>query len=458
MKIVLNIYFLLIFGTSLAQDQNRIIELLRKEEVAQNIRLNNPNQRIFKLPNEVENRTETQEIIKQKEKFYVTLNGTSKVFINTQNDSLVRLDETRYDGFNFGSINISYNDTIFSIGGYGFWTMNGGVRYFDVENKEWDIIKTNRLVNVASGINCIYFFDEKDGKLYIIYEPGYSEYIQHDNENSKLLLDIFDFKLKNWIKDPFIINNAIAEKFKDLESLLKTENGIIINSIKKGGALYLDFRNNITYEVNPGKITEYVQLRGRHLNNIIYTSENSIKLYDLSIDSLFSVSIDINEMKKTKIKVYDKKALEYNIQFISFLILLIFCIILMILVYIQKNEIKKINKSLQNQRENKNEILDFISKLEELEKIVLKLVYQNNLKNINTSTNQLNKILGTEKKDLKIQNNIRSEIILSINKKFRVFTSINEDLIERERSDIDKRHMEYSIHKSLINKLSLKFF
>ena len=71
------------------------------------------------------------------------------------------------------------------------------------------------------------------------------------------------------------------------------------------------------------------------------------------------------------------------------------------------------------------------------------------------NTAQLEKI---EKKEFKIQNNIRSEVIMNINKKFKLFSNINDDLIERERAELDKRFMEYNINKLYLKKISSKMF
>ena len=88
----------------------------------------------------------------------------------------------------------------------------------------------------------------------------------------------------------------------------------------------------------------------------------------------------------------------------------------------------------------------------------MKEILENARENQNTTTNQLNKLLGTEKKEFKIQNNIRSEVIMNINKKFKLFSNINDDLIERERAELDKRFMEYNINKLYLKKISTKMF
>jgi hypothetical protein len=47
---------------------------------------------------------------------------------------------------------------------------------------------------------------------------------------------------------------------------------------------------------------------------------------------------------------------------------------------------------------------------------------------------------------------------MNINKKFKLFSNINDDLIERERAELDKRFMEYNINKLYLKKISSKMF
>ena len=86
------------------------------------------------------------------------------------------------------------------------------------------------------------------------------------------------------------------------------------------------------------------------------------------------------------------------------------------------------------------------------------LLFKNNLEKQNTTVTHINRVLGTEKKPFKIQNNIRGEAISTINDKFMAFALVNNNLIERQRSEHDKRHMEYFINDKYIGKLSLKLF
>jgi hypothetical protein len=122
---------------------------------------------------------------------------------------------------------------------------------------------------------------------------------------------------------------------------------------------------------------------------------------------------------------------------------------------VEQNLDIEINSSIS--RESKN-TKDYLQYLTNIEKDLLKLLVKNNLNNEKTSVNEINKILGTEKKEPKIQNNIRGEAILSVNSKFMSFALVKDNLIERQRVEFDKRHMEYYINEKYENRFTLKLF
>ena len=84
-----------------------------------------------------------QELIKTKNSHFIVTRGSGLVFKEyLNNDSLInfiRIDRTQFDGYNFDDIKFDYHDTLFSIGGFGFWRNNGQIRYF-TENKEWELL------------------------------------------------------------------------------------------------------------------------------------------------------------------------------------------------------------------------------------------------------------------------------------------------------------------------------
>ena len=213
----------------------------------------------------------------------------------------------------------------------------------------------------------------------------------------------------------------------------------------------------MVYKLNSTVTTELIQLKNKHQNNVIYTKGQTLFLYDRALDSLFSFQFKPSNFEKTNLAIYtigsgSNKNYTYYIVGLGIMVSIIVFIII----------IKKLKQSSSKKKYSteivKREIKDFIISLDEIEKIVVKEILENARENQNTTTNQLNKLLGTEKKEFKIQNNIRSEVIMNINKKFKLFSNINDDLIERERAELDKRFMEYNINKLYLKKISTKMF
>ena len=175
------------------------------------------------------------------------------------------------------------------------------------------------------------------------------------------------------------------------------------------------------------------------------------------MDSLFSFQFKPSNFEKTNLAIYTI-ASGSNKNYIYYIVGLGILVSIIVFIIIIKKIKQSSSKKIYSTEIVKREIKDFIVSLDEIEKIVVKEILENARENQNTTTNQLNKLLGTEKKEFKIQNNIRSEVIMNINKKFKLFSNINDDLIERERAELDKRFMEYNINKLYLKKISTKMF
>jgi uncharacterized protein (UPF0147 family) len=87
---------------------------------------------------------------------------------------------------------------------------------------------------------------------------------------------------------------------------------------------------------------------------------------------------------------------------------------------------------------------------EEVEKALLKLLMDNMVnRNSRTATDEVNRVLGMASKSGDMQKRKRSDVIRSINAKYRILMPEKDlDLIERVKSDLDARLYEYCITKS----------
>lgn len=396
---------------------------------------------------------------------WVGINGTGKVYQLDSNMNITRLDKTEYGGSSFGSADFILNDTLFSIGGYGFWNTNGAIRYFNQITKEWDIIKSNISIPFANGINAKSYFDPVKQKFHLVYSKYNPEYVASNLEkNTYCYYQCLDLKTKKWLEEPLVIHSKLTNAFSDLTFIQTLPNGVIVNSNYYSSTLFFKFRDNKVYTLRDSKYTELIQLKNKVKNLALLSTDSAFYLYDLANDSLNQFSITQSDLTELPFPLYiSNQNYQFKWMDILFITLVILSVLFGILFYTYYRKYKKSKQLERNDKvytieSDKKTINDFIQNLTEIERQLLELLVKNNWNNINTSVNQINKILGTEKKDVKVQNNIRGEMINQINDKFSMYSSIIDKLIERQRVEFDKRYVEYFINEKLLLKFPKKLF
>lgn len=76
----------------------------------------------------------------QKKQLFLQLEGTGQLYkLDLDSNKLTRLDKTFYRGNNFGSIRFLRRDTLFCVGGQGFWRVNNIETFFSTQSKEWEL-------------------------------------------------------------------------------------------------------------------------------------------------------------------------------------------------------------------------------------------------------------------------------------------------------------------------------
>src|SRR5260221_193237 len=127
--------------------------------------------------------------------------------------------------------------------------------------------------------------------------------------------------------------------------------------------------------------------------------------------------------------------------------------VLLALLFIQGREF---NKKLAKITNEKRQSIDWESKsnaskiFDQPEQDVIHQMVENSKLGKTTSIDDLNKALGLLQKSAELQKKYRSDLIISINKKFRFIANTNDLLITKKRSDHDKRSFEYYIEDSKI--------
>ena len=449
--------------------KDKILELVKKNKQVQNIQVVGGG--ISKIDSFFYdgNANGYFEFLNNNGTIWMTQNGSSRVYKIDSNGVVKRLDRTFNQGFNYGATNIIYNDTLYSIGGYGFWQTTGSVRYFNPNSGEWDIIRNIENVPIAGGINAMCYYDKENGKLYAIYTPTVAEYEKSNGDRKQqALLQCFDFKEKRWWDEAKEINPKIATKFSDITFIQKLGKDILLSSQLNGKVMLINFSDNKIKEVDYKYHTELRQLLSGKTHYISYTLNDTVNILDLKYDTSYKSYISPSQINKYDEKIYSDTIIPKNLKEIPWLTISVLFNIVLLLPFIVGFKIKTNKKQLEEEKielevnnafqNDKRNFKYYINSLSTIEKDLLMLLFKNNLEKQNTTVTQINRVLGTEKKPFKIQNNIRGEAISTINDKFMAFALVNNNLIERQRSEHDKRHMEYFINDKYIGKLSLKLF
>lgn len=385
-----------------------------------------------------------QTLIKGKKDLFIKIEGTGKVYQirEKKNDSLFikRLDSTFYFGYNNGAYSLIHNDTIMSFGGFGYWRFNGQLRYYSFKNREWDVIPLNQ--EIPASKECVYL-DRNSNHLYFIQLP-YSDPVINKEYKQQ-----FVYKLDLANKTNILLGEISPEVYT------KPSIGIQYLSVElpslggelvalNGRDIYLyDFKNNEVYKLSNTAIEKtifsnsngfYVDLAFEQKGKLYFSRSND------SSHQLDSIPISINDFTKQDYPLYIP-ANKYSNLYLG--IGAVFFTLFSFFIYRKWKKRNSQNCSQQEFILSDGKENDFRpNELDLIEKI-----YQISLEGKSFSVEDVNQILGLSKKSLEIQKKIRTETLNKINHRFKMKHETDEDLIDRIRSEEDRRFYRYIIRE-----------
>jgi hypothetical protein len=386
---------------------------------------NGPIKNIYSSPKQVYldslilKKDQVQEFIKTPISSFIVTRGTGMVFKQArQFDSIwqfSKIDSTKFDGYNFDDIKFAYHDTLFSIGGFGFWRNNGQVRYF-TENKEWELL----MPEISYGISSRNYWnlDAINGLLYVIVS---------DKEDEFKLIKI-DLSKKSWTAEKVpavILSNILSTNETAMQIQLNNESGSILCYSNK--TFYLNLSTGILKKASTDKLLNFAN-KNKIRDASYFEALNTLFVYNESIEVLDSIKLDKNEFTIIK----------ENINYLNSnsLITVAITSILLIVVLIYRNRKKKISSSFE---------------FNEFEKEFLNKLLNKKVKFIDIET--LNYILGLSKKSPEIQKKNRSEFLNKLNHKLKEVFSTDNTIIIRVKDEEDKRVFVYQLNVEYFEKL-----
>ena len=347
---------------------------------------------------------------------FVEFNGGKVYQLN--NDSIQRIDNSYTHKMTFQSNVFTYNDTIYRYGGYGYWTYNNKLTFYDTNTNEWQIINSaNEIKPKGSSTS---FYKILNDKLYII--GGLTE--NSEDFNQRLNNDeiwSFDFKTKKWEKFG-MLNKSVKY---NVASFKINDN---IYNITKNNIEEIDIKNNQLkiFGIDPQmqKTNKSFYKPFIHKGNIyIWISNDDTYLTKRKIDTL-----NINLLS-------EQALVKDNGENIIKLILLIACAFILIFLFHLRKKYKVNSDKLRFK--NGNVFFNGNSKkLDTIENKLLVLLIKNDFR---IPTDMIQENFYNESLDR--SQNIRNinKLILDLNLKLKITLNTENDIIYKVTSSSDKR-------------------
>lgn len=396
---------------------------------------------------------------------YIQIDGSGKLFVwdSTGNEPR-RLDATCYEGYNFGAYNFVRNKQFFSLGGWGFWQFNGGLRYYSEKLREWSVIQLNKEVPFSQWLNAYVYEDNREGLIYVTYLPYPNSYVQNTGSNvgDSMLVQCLDLKTNTWWEKPRLLNPDLANKTAAaFPPVILPGIGLIAPS--KEYLCLFDFKHERVYKLGPELAEQVLNAYVKNKNGFYVVKDSSIHYYNPTTDLITSFRVSRADLIPTDKKLWlplpepFRPQLSWVIGIVAVLLLLVGS--LTILYLRQQKRMRSLTggTDLPHQKHNRELLIDkatpFSANLTGQEKAVLDLLLSRSLQGQPASIDEINRVLGVKNKDVAVQNKLRSDTLQMINKKFMVYTASQDTLVEREKTDFDKRVYQYRINGRYLNKV-----
>jgi len=347
---------------------------------------------------------------------FIEFNG-GKVY-RLSNDTIQRIDNSYTHKMAKGSNLFMYNNTIYRYGGYGYWTSNNKLTFFDPNTQEWQIINSPN--GIYPGGSHYSFHKILNDKLYVIgglkvNPKDRNAYLKNDE------LWSFDFKTKKWENLGVLSQNIeyVIPSFVINDNIFKTT---------KSTLQEIDLKNSLLkeYALNP-------LIQKSSQNHLPFVHKDNIYLW-IQYDS--GLKLVKTKLDALNFNLINEQALVNNLNIIILNILIVIsCIGILIFVFYSRKKFKNNSNKLLF-KNNKITSKDGFLKLNTLENEILILLINNDFSITNDKlTNNFYNA------DLDRSQNIRNinKFISDLNLKLKTMLNSNNDILYKTINPLDKR-------------------
>lgn len=348
------------------------------------------------------------------------INDSFKFFASNETNIVVdkkfnKVNQTTSKDFFMNSSFLAYNDTLFRIGGYGFWTKYRGISFFDPAELSWHAYKLKFIDQRYQGVLSPKLFSSEKDK-YLIFAGDI-----FDDKNP-----LYEYDNKNIFKIDF---NAKQITYEGQSTNILNGRQVITNNnisviLKKTGITTLDWRDNLMKKYRSYWTTKVDQsFNVFMIDDEFYFIENNKGAFKLS-SSKFNLDQQEPFFVDKIIKANNAKLAVIILISISFVVLICFKIKTFDEIVIHKNHLRyRFSKIGINETEFK----------------IIKVLSVNQ----KITTNQIHNLLDT--KDLHPNHIYRliPEVMRDLSKSLNLLTSKNKTVFSISKNKTDRRIREY---------------
>ncbi len=396
--------------------------------------------------------------IKTSDGLFALIDGTGRVYkVLRKGDGIdfVRIDSTFYSGYNFGAFNFTIRDTIFSIGGYGLWRNNGHLRYFQSSNYGWEIMPLNTEIPMGGGQGVGIWLNYGGSKICYTEKRIAKEWLKEKNTNVNYYPDTarvweLDLDSKNWSILGVVKKEAmdIMKISRRLVSLPWGE--LVFAGPRSNQTLYLvDYASNQISLLGKEKAAPIIGMifnehKTKNTNKrcILYFKDSIFHIVT-SLKEQLQLSLKHSDFTPTAISIYvptQEKPFWMSMSWLSLVTFSIGVVLSIGAIFFTMYKRRSASNTIGQSVFNKTEV-----------QLIRAIFYKSD--HVMT-TEEINFLLGTIRKSIEVQKKHRSDIMVSINKKYKAFTGDEDELLDKQRIDNDKRLIRYFIHPDKYKKIA----